>query len=248
MTGLLASVRSLDEALIALRAGADIIDLKEPSHGALGALPSDVIREVVERIAGRRPVSATAGDLPMEPAIVGDAVARIADLGVDFVKVGLFPGGDPAACLEALSREAAAGTRIVVVLFADQDPDFTILTEIKARGLTGAMLDTANKGRGGLRDHLSEAALGDFLARARALDLVTGLAGSLGSSDVPSLLRLGPDYLGFRGALTRSGRVSSLDPAAIATIRAAIPRGPITSPPVPAARPQPRAHSARPIP
>ena len=35
MTALLASVRSHDEALDAARAGADLIDLKEPGAGAL---------------------------------------------------------------------------------------------------------------------------------------------------------------------------------------------------------------------
>ena len=39
MTRLLVSVRSVDEALVAAAGGADFIDLKEPSQGALGGLP-----------------------------------------------------------------------------------------------------------------------------------------------------------------------------------------------------------------
>ena len=36
MTGLLVSVRSAEEAEIALAGGANLIDIKEPSRGALG--------------------------------------------------------------------------------------------------------------------------------------------------------------------------------------------------------------------
>ncbi len=66
MTMMLASVRSLDEALIALEGGADLIDLKEPSRGALGALDHAAVRICVQAIGGRRPVSATIGDLPVD--------------------------------------------------------------------------------------------------------------------------------------------------------------------------------------
>ena len=63
MTGLLASVMTVEEAEAALAGGADIIDLKDPRRGALGALPAPVIRDCVAAIAGRQPVSATVGPL-----------------------------------------------------------------------------------------------------------------------------------------------------------------------------------------
>ena len=65
---MLASVRTLDEALFALEAGADFIDLKEPSHGALGALDHAAVRVCVQAIGGRRPVSATIGDIRFDGA------------------------------------------------------------------------------------------------------------------------------------------------------------------------------------
>ena len=116
MTGFLASVTSAAEAEIVLAAGADIIDLKDPQSGALGALPALVIREAVRAVAGRRTLSATAGDLPMHPQVIADAVDRIAALGVDIVKVGLFAGGDTLACIAAVAKQATRGTRIVAVL------------------------------------------------------------------------------------------------------------------------------------
>ncbi|MBX6320509.1 MAG: hypothetical protein IRY94_01655, partial [Rhodospirillaceae bacterium] len=117
MTGFLASVASPAEARIVHDAGADIIDLKAPAAGALGALPAATIRAVVARLGRQACLSATVGDLPPQPALLAAAAARTAALGVDFVKVGLFPGGDAEACLAALGAVAAGGVRIVAVLF-----------------------------------------------------------------------------------------------------------------------------------
>ncbi len=224
MTGLLASVMTPEEAGTAVAGGADIIDLKDPRQGALGALPAATIRACVARVAGRRPVSATAGDLPMEPAIVAAAVERLGALGLDFVKVGIFPGGDVAACLDTLAQQGRRrGVRLVAVLFADQEPDFDLIPLLREHDFAGVMLDTADKAGGGLRDHLSPERLGAFAEAARAADLITGLAGSLRRDDIAALLPLAPDYLGFRGALTRAGRTTGLDPAALAAVRATIP-------------------------
>jgi len=73
MTLFLASVRDAGEAEMAMTAGADIIDLKDPHSGALGALNLKTIASCVRSIARRAPVSATVGDLPLE--WVGPAVA-----------------------------------------------------------------------------------------------------------------------------------------------------------------------------
>jgi uncharacterized protein (UPF0264 family) len=222
MTRLLASVTSAAEAEITIAGGADIIDLKDPHAGALGALPPSVIRGAALAIAGRRTVSATAGDLPMRPSIVADAAARIADLGVDIVKVGFFPGGDPAACIAALARLSARGTRIVAVLFADHNTDFELIGRLHDAGIAGAMLDTADKRAGGLRRHLDDRALADFVDRVRRRGMISGLAGSLTLADIPPLCRLRPDYLGFRGALCPAGRTSDLDVERVRAARNAI--------------------------
>lgn len=223
MTALLASVMSAEEAELAVQAAVDIVDLKDPRFGALGALAPAEVRKAVQRVAGSRPVSATIGDLEMRPEIVAEAVQRTGALGVDFVKIGLFPGGDPEACIAALADDVAKGLRLVAVLFADRTPDFGFVECLAAHGFVGVMLDTAGKAGGGLRRHLSEADLAAFVARARGAGLFSGLAGSLALSDIPPLLGLGADYLGFRGALTAGGRDAALDPAALAAVRRAIP-------------------------
>ena len=94
MTGMLASVNCVAEALLVLEAGVDIIDLKQPALGALGALDIIVVQEIVTEVNQRCPVSATIGDLPMQPQVVFNAVKAMAETGVDYVKIGFFPGGN----------------------------------------------------------------------------------------------------------------------------------------------------------
>src|SRR5262245_65251917 len=67
MTLLLASVTGPEEAAVALAHGADIIDLKDASRGALGALDRDVLRATVAADSGKPPVSAVTGHLPPDP-------------------------------------------------------------------------------------------------------------------------------------------------------------------------------------
>jgi dihydroneopterin aldolase len=223
MTLLLASVTGPDEAAVALAHGADIIDLKDASRGALGALDRDVLRATVAAVNGRRPVSAVTGDLPMEPDVIAAAVARTAETKVDYVKVGLFPGPRRQDCIRALAPLAQT-TKIVGVMFADRSADNDLIKLMAESGFAGAMLDTADKRAGRLIDCMDVAALRVFVGACREHGLMAGLAGSLEAPDVPRLLLLEPDYLGFRGALcVGRDRTAGIDPAAIAIIRELIP-------------------------
>jgi len=224
MTGMLASVENLAEALCVLEAGADIIDLKAPAAGALGALPVDRVAAIVAALDGRRPASATVGDLPMRPQTVRPAVEAMAATGVDYVKIGFFPGGDWDATVDALAKVAARGVRLVAVLFGDQSLKLSYVEALSAAGFRGVMLDTQNKRGGSLTQVCALEDLRDFVAEAKAHGLLCGLAGSLREADIPLLLSLRPDYLGFRGALCwQHARTGALDASAVRTIRACIP-------------------------
>jgi dihydroneopterin aldolase len=223
MTKMLASVNGVEEAEIALAGGADIIDLKDPRAGALGAAATDVIRETIKAVAGRQPVSAVTGDLPMEPELIRARAEEIAATGVDYVKIGFFPSDNAAACAEALAP-LAARTKLIAVLFADLEPDLGLLSVLARHGLHGAMLDTANKNGRRLLDHMPPERLHGFVDQCRALGLKVGLAGSLEAPDVPRLLPMSPDFLGFRGALCdQSRRTSGIELEAVAQIRSLIP-------------------------
>jgi FolB domain-containing protein len=224
MTLFLASVIGADEAEIALEHGADIIDLKDAAKGGLAPLPADAVRTAVAAVAGRRPVSAVAGEPGMDADALTSSVQEIARTGVDYVKFGVYPGQQHKACVQALAP-VTRQTKLVAVLFADQQPDFTLLSFLSECGFAGAMLDTDRKGAGRLLEHADVPILHEFVERCRGHGLLCGLAGSLEAPDVPRLLLLAPDILGFRGALCagqdRGGR---LDPHAVNLIRELIPR------------------------
>lgn len=235
MTQMLASVVDHLEMEIAITAGADIIDLKNPRAGALGALPMELIHSLTARCAGRCPVSATVGDLPADPAQLTTAIHRTADSGMDYIKVGFFSNDNLSECLRAIAR-LAANHALVAVLFADREPALQRLGEFAAAGFRGIMLDTAGKGGGGLLDHIGLQRLEGFVAEARALGMLSGLAGSLRLEQISHLLPLAPDYLGFRGALCeRSERTAGIAPRRLREIRHALsspPRhiGPVAGP------------------
>ncbi|MGH6734682.1 MAG: (5-formylfuran-3-yl)methyl phosphate synthase [Methyloceanibacter sp.] len=223
MTLFLASVRNRAEAELVLGAGADIVDLKDPGQGALGAVDRATLEACIVEISARAAVSATVGDLPMEPHRVEQAVTATAASGVDYVKLGVWPDGDPQPCLESL-RAAQLRARLVLVFFADAMPSFDALRLARRAGAHGVMLDTASKQSGSLLDHMTIGDVEGFVQAAHREGLIAGVAGSLRAAQVPALLPLAPDLIGFRGALCHDGlRNGRLDPIACGRIRALIP-------------------------
>jgi len=215
-TRFLASVRSAEEALVALSSGADIIDAKEPSRGALGAVAPEEISAIVRTVNGAAPVSATIGDCDCGEA--PERVRATAGLGVDYVKLGLFDRPAPETLAE-LETCSANGTRLIAVMFADRTPDIALIRPLAEAGFAGVMLDTAEKGRG-LQAHIGGRALAGFLAEVARHGLMAGLAGSLREADAIDLLPLRPDVLGFRGALCAGGaRADRLNGQRVAAMR-----------------------------
>jgi (5-formylfuran-3-yl)methyl phosphate synthase len=207
----LASVTSAAEAEIALRAGAEIIDAKNPVQGALGALAIPDIQSIVKAVGGRVTVSATIGDLPSDAAVISAAAEAVAATGVDIVKAGFFGQGPHREAIGSLGKARIGHARLAGVLMADHDPDFSLVPFMARAGFVVVMLDTAVKGAGGLRQALDDAQLAEFLGLARRHGLVAGLAGSLSIADIAPLARLAPDLLGFRGALCAAGRQGPMD-------------------------------------
>jgi uncharacterized protein (UPF0264 family) len=222
MSRMLASVADLQEALIVEQVGVDIIDLKQPAHGALGALEVGLVQKIVSTLSATCKISATVGDLPMQPERVYQAVEAMANTGVDYVKIGVFPEGDRYATLKKLVPLAQRFS-LIAVLFADAEPDFSLLATLKTIGFTGVMLDTMDKKHGSLLQILPVTELSYFVTSAQSNQLLCGLAGSLRLTDLPSLLPLKADYLGFRGALCQQQqRTSLLDLTALTELKQAM--------------------------
>jgi uncharacterized protein (UPF0264 family) len=225
MTQLLISVRSEREAEAALIGGADLIDVKDPSRGALGRADHEVLAAVRRAVAGRRPVSAALGELR---DFDGDVPA-----GFDFVKCGLAGlGDDPSwpANWERF-REAAGPAQAVVVAYADwqcaQAPPLDEVVALACRHVGSILLvDTCCKDKNiqGRR-----ATLFDWLPLTWVEQLILdvhraagriAVAGSLGLGEIEQLRELRPDWIAVRGAACRGGdRESEVASEFVARIR-----------------------------
>jgi uncharacterized protein (UPF0264 family) len=219
MTGMLASVNSLDEARLVMAEKVDIIDLKEPALGALGGLNNESVKKIVVAVNGQCPISATIGDLPMQPELICSAVKEMAGTGVNYIKIGFFPGGKAAEVIEKLAQ-ISTQVNLIAVLFADTTLDFRLIGGLKTAGFTGIMLDTLDKAKGSLTAIMAKVDIEDFVRQVKSRQLICGLAGSLKLADIPLLMPYQPDYLGFRGALCdQQERTGHLNKHAVLKIR-----------------------------
>jgi uncharacterized protein (UPF0264 family) len=229
---LLVSVVDAAEARVAAAAGADVIDVKDPGQGALGAAAPDVVRAVRAATPARLPVSAALGDGPFTAEAAARAAAAAAGSGAAFVKLGLrdTTAGTAAAVLRAAREALPAGARLVAAGFADfrraGAPAPADLPAIAAAaGAHGCLLDTAVKDGRGLFAWLGERELEAFVAACRAAGLLSALAGALRLEDLGSLRAIAPDLAGVRGAACAGDRVRGrIDAARVeALVRACRP-------------------------
>lgn len=220
MTRLLVSVRNAAEAQVALAGGVDVIDLKEPAHGALGRPDDATLSAVLATVALRRPFSMALGellDLPLPVRLPG---------GVQYAKIGL------AGCAvhptwrlqwrEALGTLPAATLRVAVA-YADYHsarapaPD-DVIAAGAAFGCGVALVDTFHKDGSGLLDYWTWPQVAEFVNQVRQAKMLVALAGSLTLAHVERLLSLVPDFIAVRGAACRGGRTGALDAAAVAAL------------------------------
>ncbi len=224
MTGMLASVNSVAEAEVVLDADVDIIDIKNPHEGALGALEINAVKEIVQMNNGEILSSATIGDIkPNDPKLL-DYIVDMAKTGVDYVKVGLFDHQPSDYFVKTIANAANKGIKLVIVVFAENYQGKESICPLLQSGIVGIMLDTKEKKGKNLRMILDDVELQDFVEIAKEFNLLAGLAGSLQFDDIESLLALTPDYLGFRGALcSGNDRIKTINTEQIKKIRDAIP-------------------------
>lgn len=214
--GLLVSVRDADEAAEALAGGADIIDVKEPLAGPLGAASVDVIVAVAARVAGMRPWTFAAGELAAAP---GDGVQRLLAL-VDAVRAGIGPGQRPAAVKAGLaglrdgpwraSLAAIAGgipgrIGFVGVAYADHHaavspPPEDVIDAAAACGCVGVLVDTFDKEGPGLFAGADARRVAGWVRRARDRGLPVALAGRLSLDDIATAAGTGADVVAVRSA------------------------------------------------
>jgi (5-formylfuran-3-yl)methyl phosphate synthase len=231
---LLVSVVDAGEARAAAAAGADIVDVKNPAEGSLGAPSPAVIADIRAAVPAALPVSAAIGDMPNLPGTAALAALGAAHSGAAFVKVGLWGASteaDAVALLRAV-REAIAGVpgaEVVAGAYADarRVAPAPLAPELlprvaRAAGVKACLLDTAIKDGRGLLDWLSPDELTSFVDDARAGGLEVALAGALRAEDLPVVHATGADIAGVRSAACGDGRRSGpLEAARVRALRAA---------------------------
>jgi uncharacterized protein (UPF0264 family) len=193
--------------------GADIIDVKNPKEGALGANFPRVIRQIKEILPKNLELSATLGDLPNLPGTASLAALGAVVSGVDYVKVGLF----------GVKTSEEATTLMTEVVKAVKDYDSNLKTiasgyaDFQSVGCVsplelpsvayeaeadGILVDIHTKnGIDNLFSFLNDEQLRKFVTQAHKNNLLAALAGSLDTQHISRVHNLGTDIIGVRGAV-----------------------------------------------
>jgi dihydroneopterin aldolase len=201
MIRLLISVKNTQEALDAMEAGADYIDLKDPTHGALGSLDNGISHDVIRHINKQAWVSATVGDTHADQHALLTLIEDKWELGVDIVKLPLslfFHDKNFLALLGTMIKSRKM--KLIAVMFAEEPVDLTWLPILAETGFYGVMLDTANKGHH-LLSVLDMSVIGEFVKQCELHHLQAGLAGALRVELLDGLSALRPSYVGFRSGV-----------------------------------------------
>ncbi|MGY0071627.1 (5-formylfuran-3-yl)methyl phosphate synthase [Streptomyces sp. QTS137] len=236
---LLISPDSVEEALDCAKAAEhlDIVDVKKPDEGSLGANFPWVIKAIRDVVPADKPVSATVGDVPYKPGTVAQAALGAAVSGATYIKVGLYGCTTPEQAVDVM--------RGVVRAVKDHRPDAFVvasgyadahrigcvnplaLPDIARRsGSDGAMLDTAIKDGTRLFDHTPPDVCAEFVRLAHEAGLLAALAGSVKIGDLGELARMNTDIVGVRGAVCEGGDRSAgrIQPQLVAAFRTEMDR------------------------
>jgi len=209
---LLVSVISKDETKTAMVAEADVIDVKNPAEGSLGAQPPPMIREISSIISSDIPCSVTIGDAADKPGTYALAALGAASSGADWIKVGLlgFSEPDPAIhflkTIQSSLNTTFSKTKLFAVFYADwrdvQALPWNHATDVcRSAGLDGCVLDTYNKNGKDLFFYCAPEEIQQFVSDAKSAGLMTGLAGSIRLDHLETLIAIDPYMVGVRTAI-----------------------------------------------
>jgi uncharacterized protein (UPF0264 family) len=210
-----------EEAIIASNGGADIVDVKNPKEGSLGANFPWIIKEIKEAVNGRQPISATIGDFNFKPGTASLAAFGAAVAGADYIKVGLYDIQTREQALELLTKitravkDYDATKKIVASGYSDYERINSIspllLPEVAAEaGVDVVMVDTAIKDGKSTFEFMDEKKLKKFTDLAHEYGLEHAIAGSLRFEDLPTLERISPDIIGVRGMVCGGDRRTAI--------------------------------------
>ncbi len=227
---LLVSVRSEWEIDAAIAGGADIVDLKEPSDGALAPTSVQLWQSVAQR-AGKHPLirfSAALGESKQARLIASGLPQRFA-----FAKVGPSGCGSQESLRQLWSdirQLLSPQIELVAVAYADHlasgclpaEQVFALASEC---GFKRGLIDTYVKDGRSTIDLLGTAALQRLSQLAERHRLWWALAGSIRLDQAESLRRqnqIQPDCFAVRGDVCEAGRTGVLSVSRLAAWKAVL--------------------------
>src|SRR5260370_3274788 len=206
---LLVSPENIDEALVCAAAAEylDLVDVKKPDEGSLGANFPWVIAAIRNAIPENKPVSATLGDVPFKPGTVALAALGAASAGASYIKVGLYGCATPEQGIEVMrgvvrtikenKPEALAGASGYAAAHRVGSVNPLAIPYVAAEsGADVARVDTPIKDGAALFDHLTVAECAEFARRGHDRGLLVALAGSVKAKHLPELAPIGTAIVG----------------------------------------------------
>jgi len=213
---LLISPIDTEEAHEAIEGGADIIDVKNPKEGSLGASFPWIIKSVREMTPNTMQLSATLGDVPYKPGTVSLAAVGAVVSGADYIKVGLYGTKNSQQAFDVMKNVVKAVNEyrddafVVASGYADAYRVGAVepmeIPELAAEaGADLAMVDTAIKDGKNLFDFMDKEKLAKFVDEIHDHGMMAALAGSIKEEHLPFLKGLKCDVVGVRGAACIGG-------------------------------------------
>ncbi len=227
---LLVSPINVEEAKIARLGGADIIDVKNPKEGSLGANFPWMIA-AVKKVAGATPVSATIGDFNYKPGTASLAALGAAVAGAEYIKVGLYDIHTGEQALDMLLNIVRSvkgydkNKKVVASGYSDYRrinsiSPFELPSICSKAGVDVVMMDTGIKDGRSTFEFLTEQELAEFVSNARNFRLKTAIAGTIKFEDIPALKRISPDIIGVRGCVCGGDRSSAIKQELVERLKA----------------------------
>jgi len=204
---LLVSVVSPEAAKVALSAGIDILDIKNPEEGSLGASFPWIVEDILKISKGIE-VSAAIGDFDFKPGLASLASYSLSKLGVKYVKIGFYKIKTKKQALKLGKSviRALNDSHGVFAAYADYKnigsiSPFEIIEVGEECGASIVMIDTINKRGKNLLNYMGMEDLKIFVDTSHEKGLKVALAGSLDRYSIAMLKKINPDIVGVRGAV-----------------------------------------------
>jgi len=216
---LLVSVQNTIECINAVEGKADIIDIKNPHEGALGACTPKTIKEIVQISHSFNLLCSAAIGNVQEPGNASLAALGAAVCGVDYIKVGLLTEdiSIAGAIMKNVVKEIRnyknsnlENIKIVAVGYADWQRANTFpVEELYNIGLASncdvLMIDTFIKDGKNLFDFLKEKEISNFAKTSKELNFEVAVAGSLRNKEISTLKSIKEiEVIGVRGAACKN--------------------------------------------